>query len=207
MKPIEITGIRNLAKMRHINDSEHTRTLFESVMMPEVVMALQDWIRGGAHGVLIGGTALSYHVRPRFTQNLDVLFLQSSDIPALISGFKRTRPSAFQHNKTHVEVEVVSASKPTSGSFWGRAPEGTNLPPEIANFVYQTAIPSNGLKVASESGIVAMKLFRLSLQDQADIVALIKTGRVNLDQVMRPADKRTAFDQLVSDAQTDPHLP
>ena len=149
MKQIEITGIRNLAKMRHINDSEHTRTLFESVMMPEVVMALQDWIRGGAHGVLIGGAALSYHVRPRFTQDLDVLFLQASDIPAQISGFKRTRPSAFQHNKTHVEVEVVSTAKPTSGSFSGRAPEGTNLaslrdargvalPPEIASLFGST---------------------------------------------------------------------
>ena len=67
--------LRDVAKMNHQNDREHSRSLFESVMHPEVISALQDWIRAGSFGVLIGGVGLSYHVRPRLTQDLDFLFL------------------------------------------------------------------------------------------------------------------------------------
>lgn len=186
--------IRDFTAMRAINDSAHSRSLFESVMAPEVIMALEDWIRAGARGVLIGGAALSYHVRPRYTQDLDFLFLQIAEVPEQVMGFKRTRSGAFQHNKTHVEVEVVT-------------PEKINLPHSVANFVYQTASNSNGVLVASESGIVALKLFRLSRQDQADIIALIKTGRVALEGLALPETQQTAFEQLVRDAQTDPHSP
>lgn len=184
--------LRDVAVMNRPNDSNHTRPLLESIMHPEVVQALQDWIRAGAAGVLIGGVGLSYHIRPRLTQDLDFLFLQVTDVPPEVPGFKRTRNGAFQHNRTHVEVEVV-------------VPQAINLPIEIAQQVYATAIVSNGVRVASESGLCAMKLFRLSMQDQADIVALIKSGRVDLSGFPLPNDKREAFMRLEQTAATDPH--
>ena len=50
------------------------RTLFESVMMPNIITALRDWGKVQAGGVLIGALALSYYARPRMTQDVDFLF-------------------------------------------------------------------------------------------------------------------------------------
>jgi hypothetical protein len=63
--------------MQTINDG--TRTLIESIMMPELIAALRDWAKSGSGGVLIGGLGLSYHARPRFTQDIDFLFLEPPD--------------------------------------------------------------------------------------------------------------------------------
>ena len=65
-------ALRDLSKMRSINDG--TRTLFESVMMPNIITALRDWGKVQAGGVLIGALALSYYARPRMTQDVDFLF-------------------------------------------------------------------------------------------------------------------------------------
>lgn len=184
--------MRDITKMRTMNDAAHTRTLYESVMLPEVIMALKDWAKVNAGGVLIGGVGLSYHIRPRMTQDLDFLFMNFGDIPEQVPGFKRHRQHAFQHNKTHVEVEVV-------------APENINVPREIAAAVFETSMFTNNLRVASESGLVALKLFRLSRQDEADIIALVKTGRVDLSPFPLSVDKIRAFQELNALAATDPH--
>lgn len=54
---------------------------------------------------------------------------------------------------------------------------------------------------------MALKLFRLSRQDEADIVALIKTGRVDLSGFPLSAKKLSGFRELVEVAATDPHPP
>lgn len=183
--------LREITKMRTANDG--TRTLFESTMMPELTAALRDWQRAHTKGVLIGGLALSYHVRPRMTQDLDFLFLSSSDIPEKVPGFRRTRPHAFQHNKTHVEIELVT-------------PDFVNVPREVAQKVFDTATVSNGIRVASATGLVALKLYRLSFQDKADIVALINSGLVSdLSEFGLPSDKMVSFEKLAAEAQDDPH--
>jgi hypothetical protein len=66
---------------------------------------------------------------------------------------------------------------------------------------------SDGVRVASESGLVVIKLFRLSRQDEADIVALIKTDRVDVSGFPLPAEKMAAFRMLVEAAATDTHPP
>lgn len=161
-------------------------------MMPEVAAALRDWCRADPGGVLIGGLGLSYHVRPRMTQDIDFLFLNDGAIPEQVPGFKRTRSHAYQHNRTHVEIELVT-------------PELVGVPQQIVDRVVETAIISDGIKVASASGLVALKLFRQSMQDQADIVALIKTGHVDLDGFDLPPDKVAAYDRLRAIAKNDPH--
>jgi len=183
--------LREITKMHRANDGN--RSLIESAMMPELAAALRDWAQANTKSVLIGGLGLSYHVRPRMTQDLDFLFEQESDLPEQIPGFKRTRPHAFQHNETHVEVEAVT-------------PELINVPRAIVQHVMRTAIESNGIRVASAAGLVALKLFRLSMQDKADIIALIKSGRMaDLDQFPLPPDKVVAFQELAAAAQSDPH--
>lgn len=175
--------IRDLIKTVRMNDGY--RTLFESILVPEVIVAIKDWIKASSstNMVLIGGLALSYYVKPRATQDAGFLFLQSADIPELVNGFKRNRKSAFQHNKTHVEIELVT-------------PELIGIDKSIALMVFQTAIEQDGIKVANPSGLVSLKLFRFNLQDQADIVELIKTGKVDLKGWPLPKDKVHQFEEL-----------
>lgn len=167
-----------------------TRTLFESIAVPEVEMALKDWIKTtrfttNKQGVLIGGTALGYYTRPRATMDVDLLFLTKSDIPDQVTGFKRTRPGAFQHNETHVEVEVVT-------------PQSINNPVDLCRKIISTAIESNGILVASPTGLVASKLFRLKKNDIGDIVALYQLGSVNLTGWPIPEDKMQEFNFIIS---------
>ena len=185
---------RDVSRMSRINDAEHSRTLLDSIMLPEVILALRDWIRADQAGVLIGAAALSFHVRPRSTQDIDLLFLDAAAIPDTVSGFNRISPALFRHDRTGVVVNVVT-------------PVAIRVPSEIAATVARTALTSDGVRVASESGLVALKLFRLSFQDKADIVALVKTGRVDLSNVPLTVEKMSAFRELEELATTDPHPP
>jgi len=74
---------------------------------------------------------------------------------------------AFIHKETHVEVEVV-------------VPKNINVSSEIADMVYRTAKVSNGIRIASPSGLVALKLHRNSPQDMADIINLTKIEQIDL---------------------------
>lgn len=152
-------------KLNKPNDG--TRSLFESIAIPEVELALQDWNKTNHAGVLIGGCAVGYYTRPRATTDVDILFLVKDDIPIIVNGFKKTRNGAFQHNKTHVEIEVLS-------------PSTINISHELVKKVFDTAIIANKIKVASPSSLVALKLQRLKSHDIGDIAELIKTGKVDL---------------------------
>lgn len=169
--------------MNLINDG--SRTLFESIAIPEVLQALKDWKKEtGQVGVLIGGCAVSYYARPRGTTDVDFLFLTPADVPSEVKGFKRTRPGAFQHNKTHVEVEVVTAAS-------------VNLDVKLAKQVIDTAVLIDGSFVASPSGLVALKLQRLKRYDEGDIAALIETGKVDLTGWPITKEQRKVFDEIM----------
>jgi len=186
--------IRNVGAMNSINDAAHSRSLIESTMLPEIILALQDWTTIGSGGVLVGTAALSFHVRPRMTQELQFLCLGNAAVPDEVSDFTRVSPLLFRHARTSVEVHVVTTAV-------------IEVPIEIAEEVVRTAITSDGVCVASESGLVALKLFRNSHQDEADIMALVKTGRVDLSNFSLPLEKMSAFRELVEVAKTDPHPP
>ena len=180
--------MRKLTKMRDINRGD--RSLIESVMMPEVIVALRDWAKSTASGVLIGALGLSYHCKPRFTQDIDFLFLEPSDVPNAVGGFSRIG-SGFQHNPTGIAVDIFT-------------PSSIKIPREIAEAVIETAALSDNIRVASASGLVALKLFRSSMRDKADIVALIKTGHVDLSGWPLSPEMLAAFEALVEIAKTDP---
>jgi len=180
--------LRDMSRGRDPN-----RTLVESILVPELITALRDWEINAGGGVLIGGIALSFYVPPRATQDLDFLFLSDSVLPKSVEGFTRTRDHAFQHNLTRVEIELVT-------------PELVgNLPVDLAKHIILTAIPHEGIHIASPSGLVAAKLGRLSMQDRADIIALIKTARVDLTEFPLDQKKMLAYQELVELAKHDQH--
>ena len=150
-----------IAEMYRTN-ADRSRPLLESVVVPEVTAALKDWI-GSANvpGVLIGGLALSYYGKPRATMDVDIIYATDEQIPDHIPGFKHIRSHAFQHNKTHVEVEVLS-------------PTHLGIPEGLVKKIIETAETSNGIKIASPSGLIALKLQRGDRRDQADIEQLLK---------------------------------
>lgn len=157
--------MRDVIKMNGPNDG--TRSLYESVLPNEVLAALRDWGSQVTEPVLIGGVALSFYVRPRFTDDLDYLFLSEEAVPETVAGFKKVRDHSFLHNKTHVEVEVLT-------------PEFLGIDPAIVRMVHDTATVSDGVKVASPEGLIVLKVQRNMMQDKADIVALLKTAKVDL---------------------------
>jgi hypothetical protein len=180
--------MRKLTKMQDINRGD--RSLIESVMNPEVIFALRDWVKSTASGVLIGALGLSFHCKPRYTQDIDFLFLEPNDVPNAVRGFSRIG-AGFQHNRTHIAVDIFT-------------PSSINIPRDVAERVTGTVALSDDIRVASASGLVALKLFRSSMQDKADMVALIKTGQVDLSGWPLPPETLPLFEALVEIARTDP---
>jgi hypothetical protein len=176
--------LRDLMKANFPNDG--TRSLLESIMIPEVEAAFKDWKKNSSDlkFVLIGGIALSYYVKPRSTTDADLLFLTPEDIPATVNGFKRTRPGAFQHNQTHVEVEVLT-------------PTAINMSQEIAQAIFDNSKSTDGIKVASPAGLIVSKLGRFNLQDKADIGALYELGPVDLSPYPIPKEWEAKYQTLV----------
>jgi hypothetical protein len=175
--------LRDLTKTRTINYGH--RTLMESILFPEVAAALEQLRENGwpPAGVLIGGIALSFHVKPRMTQDIDLLFLTPDAIPVAMEGFRRYRSNAFEHMQTGVEVEVVS-------------PATINVDAKLVRAVFETAIVTDGIRVASASGLVALKLHRLHAIDEADIIQLIQTGVVDLGPFSLTDGQLTAYARL-----------
>jgi len=155
-------------------ENNGSRTLLESILVPEVDKAITDWKNNSrCHAVLIGGLALSYYVKPRYTTDADFLFMSAEQIPNSVSGFKRHRKLTFEHNETGVEIEVLT-------------PNSINMSEELAQDIIDTAIEKDGFIIASREGLIATKLLRYSLQDQADIEELLKLGPVNMNDFHLP---------------------
>lgn len=169
-------------KLNMINDGN--RTLLESFVVPEVGQAMNDWIKNSGKGVLIGGMAFSYYHRPRATMDIDLIFLQRSDIPDNVAGFKRTREQAFQHNKTHVEVEVLAA-------------DHLDLDPKLVQKVIDTAVEKDGVKVSTPTAVVALKLQRLKNNDIGDIINLTNHYDIDLSDWPVGDDKLAKYQQIL----------
>ena len=55
-------------KLNIVNDG--TRSLMESIAIPEVERALKDWNKIDHSGILIGGCAIGYYSKPRATTDI-----------------------------------------------------------------------------------------------------------------------------------------
>lgn len=138
----------------------------------EVDSAFEDWIGNtkNVNQVLIGGMAIvNYNVdKNRTTQDIDFLFLQKEDIPSEVYKFKKHRSNAFQHNKTHVEIEVLSYNT-------------INVVPELVDLIFDTSYQKEMYKVASPSALIALKLGRFNSDDQSDIISIKNNYDINID--------------------------
>lgn len=155
--------LRVLKSLQLANDG--SRSLLHSILVPEVKHTLEEWRKDNAHAkaVLIGGVALSFYIKPRYTEDADFLYLHVADIPKTVKGFKAHRKGAFEEVRTQVEVETVSHE-----SFNGA------VPISIIRKVFDTAVTSDSIKVASKEGLVALKLYASRHKDDTDIVELLK---------------------------------
>lgn len=172
---------RLLATSSH-NDG--TRTLKQSILVPELVAALEDWAAGfGTGGVLIGGLAFSAHAKPRQTQDVDFLVL-TGRLPDNVPKFRRTRPHGYTHEKTHVEVEALE-------------PSTIGMSLALAIWVGKNSRVDSSLgfdvRVASPSAIVASKLGRWSLRDRADADELMQNFAVDLSTAPLSSQERSKF--------------
>ena len=162
--------MRNIWKMNWKNDG--FRSLYESAIHTEVIQALEDWKNyNNSNCVLVGGLALSYYIKPRQTQDVDIIFLTEEDIPNNVYGFKRNRLHSFEHIKTGVEIEVLT-------------PKFLNKNKQIFEKAFEESILSDGIRVASPKSLIALKLNRFNSRDKVDILELIeycKYGGINLD--------------------------
>ena len=126
--------------------------------------------------VLAGGLAVGFHARPRGTNDIDIFILNDGDIDSIktitSTKFKGNRAHAITHRSTGVEVELLSPE------FLKRDPQ---LVGQILSSADSQTISGVQIPVVSREGLVAAKLCRMSSQDEADIIAVLKTGPVNVD--------------------------
>jgi len=173
--------LRKLTKMQSHNDG--TRRLVESIMAPEVIRALADLKESYPKHkyVLIGGMAFSFYGKPRYTEDIDILI--SEEKPAFLLNFKNTRLHAYQHNSTHVEVEVLDA-------------DYLKISDDLVQKIFDTSIEEDGLLIASPSGIIALKLQRFNKYDQGDIEFLKNTFDIDLSIFNLSDDLLKKYDSI-----------
>lgn len=150
----------SIRPLNRVNDG--TRTLASSIVVPEVRWAFNDWVKNcDSQVMLIGGLAMSYYARPRATMDIDFMVLSGS-VPDQVKCFKKTRPHGFLHLETHVEVEVLTANF-------------LKIDTALFSKLVQSSRVVDGVRIPSIEGLIVLKLQRFSLQDQADIAALLST--------------------------------
>lgn len=176
--------LREIRKMNFINDG--SRSLFESIAIPEVEYSLKNWKKNTINdlGILIGGCAVSYYTRPRGTTDADILYSSTADIPNYVEGFKRNRPGAFENKVTGVEIEVLT-------------PTSIGLSPALAQKVFDTKQTIDGTFVASPSALAALKLQRMKRYDEGDIASLIETGLVDLSDWPISDDQLKLYNEIL----------
>lgn len=175
----------NMSFLKNFDDYFKCRIYEGNSGYPEVDRAFKDWLDNtkNIEQVLIGGMAIVNYDIERTTTDVDFLFLTSDDIPETVYGFKKHRRGAFQHNKTHVEVEVLDDSIiPVSSEFVAK--------------IFETAYQKQNFKIASPSAIVALKLSRFNDRDIKDIKSLVDNYNVDI----------SIFEQYLSKEEIDNYL-
>lgn len=164
----------NMSNIKKFEDYFKCKIYEGSSGYAEVDSAFKDWINRtkDINQVLIGGMAMvNYGIEDRTTTDIDFIFLTQDDIPSDVQGFKKTRNSAFQHNRTHVEIEVLT-------------PRFLDLNQEFVELVFETSYDKGNFKIASPSAIVALKLGRFNERDIKDIKNLILNFEVDIIDFM-----------------------
>ena len=159
--------LRNISKMNHPNDGN--RSLFESILSHEVIETLTDWNTNfQGEYILMGDLALSYYIKPRFSDEIEILLIEESKSSQIIDGFEQINEYLFRHIKTSITLKLVTNKL-------------LKLPEEIYLKVIETVQLSDKIKIASPFGIVIFKIESFNLQDKADIGSLLKLNFIDLN--------------------------
>jgi hypothetical protein len=70
------------------------------------------------------------------------------------------------------------------------------MPEELAIAIYKNANIIDDIRIATPSGLIASKLGRFKLQDQADIEALMKIGKIDLSLYPLPKEWADNFQKM-----------
>ena len=158
---IDYNEFSNRRKSKWINNG--FRTLMESIIPNEVILALRDWKDNYINNnyVMIGGLAMSYYNRPRYTEYVDLIFLSDNEIPNNVFKFRKNIKHSFEHIKTGVEIETLS-------------PCSINKDEYFFETIFDDCIETDGIKIASPVSLIALKLGRFNDTDKSDISFLYK---------------------------------
>lgn len=165
----------------------------------ELTSALEDFAKKteNVKWALAGGLAVGFHSRPRGTQDVDVIVKNEQDIDTIQQRandqFKRHRSHAFEHKRTGVEVEVLTAQfLGIDQNIVENAIENSNLQ-QVGNL----QIP-----VVDEAGLISMKLQRSSRQDLADIEAILRNNKdIDLSSYPLTKDQLNIFEEIRKDVE------
>ena len=122
-------------------------------MQPRNIGRMNNWAKARGGGALVGTVAISFHVRLRITQELEILVLDRRHVSHELAGFGRLSPVLLRHRGAGVEVNIVS-------------PVTLEVPREITEeVVWPTRVSNGGGVRASESALVALQVRRRRQDD------------------------------------------
>jgi hypothetical protein len=172
-----------------INQRVADQFIERTSMIPTAVMAVAKKVSAFldehkvAHAVA-GGMAVSAHGHPRMTSDVD--FLVSSNALGVIQKLGKTSPISGFLSGVSVTVDGIEVDF----LFLGKGLDASDLKPggKLA-----------GLPVVGIEPLVLMKLGAGRAQDTADIVQLLKLGKVPVEGIERRLSKedREDFQQVV----------
>lgn len=131
----------------YVRGAQPAQTIDEAVIVDDVRRTLEAWrsATDTRDGVLIGGLALAFYSRPRFVDEIELLYANEAVIPTKVSGFRRSDESSFTDEGTGVVVHALTPTSP-------------GLSAAIAAKVQTTAIERAEFRLASLEGLIALKL-------------------------------------------------
>lgn len=159
-----------------LNESgNNNRSLKNSVPYKELYEALTKWYDevGKEHDcVLIGGLAVSYHGRPRNTQDVDFLTTNVKKPEVVVDSFKKIGKFTYIDKKSHAPVEAIT-------------PEILNndLTDSLVKIIQKDAVidKQSGVKIASINSLIVLKLLSGRMRDDSDVVSLLIACNFNYD--------------------------
>ena len=123
--------------------------------------------------VIVGGVALSYHVKNRrLTEDVDIVLLNTSFTGLAGERFEMVedKPSTLRHKETGIKVDVLTPDHPTVNR------ELVNIVPVHVQIIEQAG---TRIRVASPAMVIGLKLpraiheSRKGLQDRLDIISIL----------------------------------
>ena len=122
------------------------------------------------------------------TQDIDIFLSSEQQLRHLKDDlndkFHQIGPHALEHKSTGIEIETLT-------------PEFLKIDQQIVDTAIRSAEMSDGIRVLSREGLVALKLMRANNRDKGDIEAIIQAGGpVSLDEYKLTSEQRQVYQAL-----------